>query len=205
MRPSSSEKLRKWRNIYKWQLEHTRSHLRSASCAGLPLVTMGVYLPGKLWVDNCFACPSTTAASMYLVAFVSIAGANWSSSANFIFYFSRRTHIVVQISFSSAKVICQHMTSLKPLADGIYFIFTFILRRQNFLLSILGFRYYYSCLQKGWRLLIWENENKQNKTDPKLGFALLELIFFWPAQIMYFLHIFTWQMILRYPKLKIIR
>jgi hypothetical protein len=41
------------------------------------------------------------------------------------------------------------------------------------------FRFYYSCLQKGWprggwRLLrlIWENENKQNTTDPKLGFAL---------------------------------
>jgi hypothetical protein len=33
---------------------------------------------------------------------------------------------------------------------------------------------YYSRLQKGWRLLIWENENKQNTTDPKLGFALLE-------------------------------
>ena len=57
------------------------------SCNGLPLVTLGVYPPGKLRVDNCFACPSTTAASMYSVAFVSIAGANWSSSVNFIFYF----------------------------------------------------------------------------------------------------------------------
>jgi hypothetical protein len=29
----------------------------------------------------------------------------------------------------------------------------------------------YSCLQKGWRLLIWKFENKQATTDPKLGFA----------------------------------
>ena len=103
MRPSSSEKLRKWRNIYKLQLEHTRSHLCSASCAGLPLVTMGVYLPGKLRVDNCFACPSSTAASMYSVAFVSIAGANWSSSVNFIFYFfSQKLH-----SSSNKFLLCQ--------------------------------------------------------------------------------------------------
>jgi hypothetical protein len=32
----------------------------------------------------------------------------------------------------------------------------------------------YSCLQKGWQSRFWHFENKQNKTDPRLGFALLK-------------------------------
>jgi hypothetical protein len=43
---------------------------------GLPADALGVYLPGKFRADNCFAYPSTAAAAMDLVNFVSIAGAN---------------------------------------------------------------------------------------------------------------------------------
>ena len=32
---------------------------------GLPADMLSVYLLGKLWADNCFACPSTMAAAMY--------------------------------------------------------------------------------------------------------------------------------------------
>jgi hypothetical protein len=42
----------------------------------VPADALGVYLPGKFRADNCFAYPSTAAAAMDLVNFVSIAGAN---------------------------------------------------------------------------------------------------------------------------------
>ena len=54
---------------------------------GLPADTLGVYLPGVCRADNYLVCPSTTAAPMDSVNFVSIAGANWSSSVNLIFSF----------------------------------------------------------------------------------------------------------------------
>jgi hypothetical protein len=43
---------------------------------GLPLVTLGVYLPGVCRADNYLACPSTTAAVMDSVNLVSVANAN---------------------------------------------------------------------------------------------------------------------------------
>ena len=57
------------------------------SSKGLPLVTLGVCLPGKLRVDNCLAYSSTTAIAMDPVIGMRVAGINLSSSANFIFIF----------------------------------------------------------------------------------------------------------------------
>ena len=46
---------------------------------GLPLVTLGVYLPGKLRADNYLACSSTMAKAMDPVVFMRISGTNLSS------------------------------------------------------------------------------------------------------------------------------
>ena len=81
------------------------------------LVTLGVYLPGKLWADNCLACSSTTATAMDPVIVMHISGTNLlSSPVNFIFCIFSQNSCSSSMSFSSVKVICQHVSSLKLLA-----------------------------------------------------------------------------------------
>ena len=105
--------------------------------SSLPPNRLGVYL----------ACPSMTAWAMNSVNFASVAGANWSSSVNFIFYcFSQNS-----CSSSNKFLPCQSYlptheffkTKKKLWRMRSPFIFTFLPRRRNFLLSILEFGYYW--------------------------------------------------------------
>ena len=75
---------------------------------GLPLVTLGVYLPGACRADNCLACSSTMAKAMDPVIFMCISGTNLSSPVSFIFCTFSQNSRSSSMSFSPAKVICRH-------------------------------------------------------------------------------------------------